>query len=181
MPLIYVDNGYPNKNLKKKFLVGGHWLPLYMHVPIWEQPSIPRKSSEWRKNFIISLALFDLPQSVSSNCSPKWRWTHGCKSQVGVARGWGGGWTPLPPKKFAQTRKKLKKLYISVFSNCSHKVGVEHGHEYRGKGVGEGVFAPKHKNAFSIRGYVEPRYRKFKQWSLIIIKELALVGWSAVE
>ena len=39
-----------------------------MHDPIQEQPSVPRKSSEKRNNFIILLALFDLSESVSSNC-----------------------------------------------------------------------------------------------------------------
>ena len=91
---------------------GSHWLPLYMHVPIWEQPSIPRKSSEKRKNFIISLALFDLSESVSSSCPPKWRWTHGRKSRVGVAWGWGGCYTPSRKNNFAQTRKKVKNFIL---------------------------------------------------------------------
>ena len=76
-------------------------------VTIREQPSI--SISEKRNNFIISLALFDLSESVSSNCPPKW--THGQKSRAGVE--WGGvSVTPPPQKsKFAQTRKKLKTLY----------------------------------------------------------------------
>ena len=68
---------------------------------------------------------------------------HGRKSRVGVA--WGGvSVTPLSPKnKFAQTRKKVENfIIISVFSNCSNKVGVEHEPEYQGEGVGEGVHAP---------------------------------------
>ena len=49
------------------------------------------------------------------------------------ARGWGG--VNPPKQKFAQIGKKLKKLdSSSVFSNCSHKVGVGHGHDYWGKG-----------------------------------------------
>ena len=134
MPLIYVCNGYSNMGW-------GHRLPLYMHVLIWEQPSIPRKSYERRKNFIILLALFDSSQSVSSNCPPKWRWTMG----VNHGLGWHGvGWVlhHLPKKQIWSNKEKSLKLYISVFSNCSNKIGVEHGPEYQGKGVGEGVYAP---------------------------------------
>ena len=48
------------------------------------------------------------------------------------ARGWGG---VTPSKKFCSNKEKVKKLdSSSVFSNCSHKVGVGHGHDYRGKG-----------------------------------------------
>ena len=43
----------------------GEWLPLYMHVPMWEQLSIPGKRSGKRENLIISLALLELSQNVS--------------------------------------------------------------------------------------------------------------------
>ena len=55
--------------------------------------------------------------------------------------GWHGdgvGVTPPPKKQFCSNKGKNLKLYISVFSNCSNKVGVEHGPEYQGEGVGEG-------------------------------------------
>ena len=29
------------------FVRGGHWLPLYMHVPMWELQDILRKSSQF--------------------------------------------------------------------------------------------------------------------------------------
>ena len=64
--------------------------------------------------------------------------------------GWHGvGWGK-PLKKIAQTRKKFKN-FVLVSSQIVPTVGVEHGHEYRGKGVGEGVHAPKHENAFSMK------------------------------
>ena len=102
MPLIYVANGYSNK--KKFFLGGGHWLPLNMHVPIWEQPSIPRKSSEKLRNSIISLALLELSQSVSSNCPTEVR----VRAWMGTNHGGHEeerGYTPSK-KNFAQTSKK---------------------------------------------------------------------------
>ena len=73
-----------------------------MHVPIWEQPSIPRKSSEKRENIIISLALLELSEVSPQIVSPKWWWGLRHKSLEGD--GEGGGGTP-PKKKSAQTRK----------------------------------------------------------------------------
>ena len=112
MPLIYnyVHNGYPKKKNKfwRRVGVTGYPCTMYMHVPIWEQSSIP-KSSEKRENFIISLALFDLSQSVSSNCPSKWMWTHGRKSRVGVERRCGEGY--LPKQLFKQGKIVEKTLY----------------------------------------------------------------------
>ena len=42
---------------RKKIFVGGHWLPMYMHVPIWELQDILKKSLKKCESLIISLAL----------------------------------------------------------------------------------------------------------------------------
>ena len=52
-------------------MLGDHWLPLCMHVPILELQNILRKSSQHSERSIIPLALLELPQCVSWNSPPR--------------------------------------------------------------------------------------------------------------
>ena len=58
--------------IPRKITIIGH--PCCMHVPIWELQDILKKSSQISESIILSLALFRLPQSVSTTFPPnKWR------------------------------------------------------------------------------------------------------------
>ena len=104
-----------------------------MHVPIWEQPSIRRKNSEIRKNFIISLALFDLTRSVVSNCLQ----SEGEPMGVNHGLGWHGVGVPL------QKNRSNKGNFIFVSSQI---VLTKWGRTWaRIAGVGEEVDAPNIK------------------------------------